>query len=65
MFNFSEIGGNSAAVAISQAYYPESRTAGNAVSKLGIQVGVDMASNVVKEFYPEIRRALRRKHTAP
>ena len=52
-------------MAISQAYYPESRTAGNAVSKLGIQVGVDMASNVVKEFYPEIRRALRRKHTAP
>src|SRR5579871_5458756 len=60
-FNFSEIGGNSAAVAISQAYYPENRTASNAVSKLAIQVGVDMASNVVKEFYPEIRRAFRKK----
>lgn len=60
-FNFSEIVGNSAAVAISQAYYPENRSGGNAVSKLGIQVGVDMASNIVKEFYPDITRRLHRK----
>lgn len=60
-FNFSEIVGNSAAVAISQAYYPENRSAGNAVSKLGIQVGVDMASNIVKEFYPDIMHRLHHK----
>jgi hypothetical protein len=60
-FNFSEIGGNAAAVAISQAYYPENRTAANAVQKLGVQVGVDMAGNVVKEFYPEIRRMLHKR----
>lgn len=60
-FNFSEIAGNSAAVAISQAYYPENRSGGNAVSKLGIQVGVDMASNIVKEFYPDIVRRLHHK----
>jgi len=64
MFNFSEIGGNATAVAISQAYYPENRNAVDAGEKLCIQVGVDMASNVVKEFYPEIRRALHRKHAA-
>lgn len=61
-FNFSEIGGNAAAAAISQAYYPESRTAGAAASKLAIQVGVDMASNVMKEFYPDLMRKLRRRH---
>jgi hypothetical protein len=61
MFNFSEIGGNSAAVAISQAYYPENRRASDAVSKLAVQVGVDMASNVMKEFYPEVRRLLHKK----
>ncbi len=55
MFNFPEIGGNVAASAISQAYYPENRTAGAAVTKLGIQVGVDMASNVLKEFWPGSR----------
>ena len=63
MFNFSEILGNSAAVAVSQAYYPENRSAGSAAGKLGIQVGVDMASNIMKEFYPEVRRKLRRKHS--
>lgn len=61
MFNFSEIGGNSAAVAISQAYYPDKRTASDAASKLAVQVGVDMASNIMKEFYPEVRRLLQHK----
>jgi hypothetical protein len=51
-FNYSEIAGNSTAVAISMAYYPGSRTASDALSQLGAQVGVDMASNIVKEFWP-------------
>ncbi|HUA84240.1 MAG TPA: hypothetical protein VMB85_10310 [Bryobacteraceae bacterium] len=57
-FNFSEVLGNSTAVAISNAYYPDNRTATNAVSKLGIQLGVDMASNILKEFWPEISRKI-------
>lgn len=65
MFNFSEIGGNATAVAISQAYYPENRTASGAISKLAVQVGVDTASNIVKEFYPEIRRVLHKKGSSP
>jgi hypothetical protein len=56
-FNYSEIVGNSTAVAISEAYYPDHRNAANAVGKLGIAVGVDMASNVLKEFWPDISRA--------
>ena len=64
MFNFSEIGGNAAAVAISQAYYPENRNAAGAASKLTIQIGVDMASNIIKEFYPDLRRRLSKKHAA-
>jgi len=55
-FNYSEIVGNSAAVAISTAYYPEGRDASTAVSKLGTQVAVDMLGNVLKEFWPDIRR---------
>src|SRR5579863_3283818 len=57
-FNFSEVLGNSGAVAISTAYYPDNRTAGSAVSQLGVQLGVDMASNIVKEFWPEISRKI-------
>lgn len=61
-FNFSEIVGNSTAVAISNAYYPETRDAPDAVSKLGIQIGLDMASNVLKEFWPDLSRKFSRKH---
>lgn len=61
-FNFSEIGGNSAAVAVSMAYYPENRDARDAVSKLGSQIGVDMVSNVLKEFWPDLERRISRRH---
>lgn len=60
-FNFSEVIGNSTAVAISNAYYPDNRTAANAVSKLGVQLGVDMAANILKEFWPDITRRVDRK----
>jgi hypothetical protein len=65
-FNYSEILGNSAAVAISNAYYPDHRTAGNAVSKLGMQLGVDMFGNILKEFWPDLQRKFRRsRHLSP
>jgi hypothetical protein len=58
-FNYSEIIGNSTAVAISTAYYRDNRDVGDAVSKLGLQLGVDMASNMLKEFWPDLRRKFR------
>ena len=61
-FNYSEILGNSTAVAISNAYYSNGRTASDAVSRLGTQLGVDMAANILKEFWPDIERKFRRKH---
>ena len=62
-FNYSEIVGNSVAVAISNAYYADNRTADSAVSKLGVQIGVDMAANILKEFWPEVDRKLRGDNT--
>ena len=53
-FNYSEIAGNSTGVAISMAYYPENRDVGDAVSKFGSQLAVDMISNIAKEFWPDI-----------
>jgi hypothetical protein len=61
-FNYSEIVGNATAVGISQAYYPDNRTAGEAVMKLAVQVGVDMAGNIIKEFAPELSRTFLPKH---
>jgi hypothetical protein len=64
-FNFSEIAGNSTAVAISTAYYPDNRTAGDAAARLGVQLGVDMAANILKEFWPEIDGKLFHVHKHP
>jgi len=61
-FNYSEVIGNSTAVAISNAYYADNRNAADAASKLGIQLGVDMAANVMKEFWPDLERKFKRKH---
>lgn len=44
------------------SYYPNNRDAGSAASKLEIQVDLDMASNVLKEFWPDIANKLSRKH---
>jgi hypothetical protein len=60
--NYSEIVGNSTAVAISTAYYQSGRDAASATAKLGTQLGVDMAANILKEFWPEISHSLSRKH---
>ena len=59
-FNFSEIAGNSTAVAISTVYSPEGRDATSAVSKLGVQLGVDMGGNLLKEFWPDMQRKFSR-----
>ena len=61
-FNYSEIAGNSVAVAISNAYYADNRTARDGASKLGVQIGVDMAANILKEFWPDLQRKFRHRH---
>jgi hypothetical protein len=61
-FNFSEIAGNSTAVAISSAYYPDNRNASDAATRFAIQIGVDITANILKEFSPELNRLVSRKH---
>ena len=61
-FNYPEIVGNSAAVAISNAYYVDNRTACDAADKLGLRIGVDMACNILKEFWPDLQRKFRHRH---
>jgi hypothetical protein len=63
-FNLSEIIGNSTAVAISSAYYLDNRSPVDASTKLGVQIGVDIAANVLKEFSPELNRVFSRKHAS-
>jgi hypothetical protein len=55
-FNFSEWLGNATVVGIGNAYYPDGRNLGNNATRLVQQVGIDAASQVLKEFWPDIRR---------
>jgi hypothetical protein len=57
-FNFSEVLGNATGTAISNAYYPDNRTAADNVEKLGMQIGIDAISQVLKEFWPDIKHKL-------
>jgi hypothetical protein len=60
-FNIAEWGGNAATVAISQAYYPDTRNASDAAQKLLIQCATDTFSNVLKEFWPDIKKKLHKQ----
>jgi hypothetical protein len=66
-FNISEIGGSAAAAAISTySYHPsEDKTLSNTVSVWGTQVAYDGIAIVVKEFWPDIRKKVNKKHQAP
>jgi hypothetical protein len=52
-FNYSDIVGSVAAVAISNAYYADNRTAGDAAAKLGFPIATDTARNILKVFWRE------------
>jgi hypothetical protein len=58
-FNYSEILGAGAAAGISDLYYPSAeRTAGKTLDKFATNVGIDAATFMFKEFWPDINRAL-------
>ena len=61
-FNFSEWLGNGTTVALSNLYYPaDTRNVSDNVQKLGIQVATDAFSQVLKEFWPDIKRKISKK----
>jgi hypothetical protein len=64
-FNFSEVVGNSVATAISNAYNPDTRDVSENLEKLGLQLGTDAISNVLKEFWPDVKRRLHHRDPAP
>jgi len=63
-FNFPEWVGNASAVAISNAYYPDTRTASDNIERLGIACATDAFSQVMKEFWPDVKRKLFRHKEA-
>jgi hypothetical protein len=58
-FNISEVVGAGVAAGISNLYYPSrERTLGNTVDSWTTNIGIDAASFVVREFWPDINHAL-------
>jgi hypothetical protein len=58
-FNYSEIVGAGMSAALSNAYYPSrERTFGNTGTQIGTNVGIDAATFLFKEFWPDINQAL-------
>jgi hypothetical protein len=64
-FNYSEVLGNATGVAISNLYYPDGRDVVDNVLRLGEQIGVDSISQVLKEFWPDVKHLLFQRHTEP
>ena len=60
-FNVPEWGGNALAVAISNVYSPDARNAHDNVQKLLVACATDTFSNILKEFWPDVKRRLRKK----
>jgi hypothetical protein len=60
-FDYSEWLGNATGVAFSQIYHPDNRTAVDATELLLEQVGTDAISQVLKEFWPDIKRKFFKK----
>jgi hypothetical protein len=63
--NVSELMGNATAVAIGDAYYPDGRKLSSNAWRWGWQIGTDTASNILKEFWPDLDRAFGPHHGHP
>ncbi len=55
-FNFAEIVGNGMGSAIGLSYYSDSRDVEDYLQNWGTQLATDAASQVLKEFWPDIKR---------
>jgi hypothetical protein len=55
-FNYSEVLGNGVAAGIGLSYYPDNRDLPDYVQNWGIQLATDATSQVLKEFWPDVKR---------
>ncbi len=61
-FSFSRIGSAAGSAFISRAWQPRSTTnAGDGAVTFGITIGVDTGFNLLREFWPDLKRRFRKK----
>ncbi len=64
-FNFAEILGNGIAAGVGLSYYRDDRDLPDYLQNWGTQLATDAVSQVLKEFWPDIKRHYFHKHAAP
>jgi hypothetical protein len=62
--NFAELLGNGIGGAIGAAYYPDGRTYSDTFTRIGTSIATDTVSNILKEFWPDIKRHYMKKRAA-
>lgn len=63
-FNFAEWLGNGTVASIGNLYYPNERGLGSTAQRTLTQVGTDAISDVLKEFWPDVKRKLQKNKAA-
>jgi hypothetical protein len=61
-FNFAEVVGNSVAAGVGNAYYPDERKFTDNLSRLSTSLATDAISQVLKEFWPDLKRKYFSRH---
>ena len=59
-FNFSEVSGNVISAAVGNAYYPHERKLGDNIQRFYSQMATDAFSQILKEFWPDVKRKFSR-----
>jgi hypothetical protein len=54
--NYAELVGNAIGAGIGLSYYPDDRDVGDYLQNWGTQLGTDAVSQVLKEFWPDVKR---------
>ncbi len=62
--NTSELLGNGITASIGNAYYPGARGFGSTMQRMWTQVGTDSISNLLKEFWPDVKKRYFKKKQA-
>jgi hypothetical protein len=61
-FNISKLLGNASSAALTNVWYPPAdRDVETTMARFGGRVGVDLAGNILKEFWGDITRAMKRR----
>jgi hypothetical protein len=64
-FNVAEVGGNAMAAGIANAYNPGERNLGDSFQRFYTQMATDSFSQILKEFWPDIKRKYFSHHPKP